>query len=161
MNVLGNGTRSNHVRRIPLPEDATEQTEFNAFRREALFVSDAEMYRRIGLSHKVLRVAVRELEKRQVFPAKDPLFGNKRYWPAVRAFLDARAGIGSAPPKRKRMAHGVVVPASHIQTRAGNSPNGESTLARYFPNAHTLNRCGSLELIDGTRIQPKFHAFRF
>jgi hypothetical protein len=26
---------------------------------------------------------------------------------------------------------------------------------------HTLNRCGSLEVIDGTRIQQKFQAFLF
>jgi hypothetical protein len=34
-----------------------------------------------------------------VFPAKDPLFGNKRYWPAVRAFLDARSGLTGLPPR--------------------------------------------------------------
>jgi hypothetical protein len=86
---------------IALHEDADEPRDFNAFRHEGLFIFDTEMYRRIGVSEKVGRVAVRELEKRQVFPAKDPLFGNKRYWPAVQAFLDARAGISSAPPKKR------------------------------------------------------------
>ena len=45
---------------------------------------------------KVGRVAVRELEERQIFP---PLFCNKRYRPAIRAFLDARAGLSASPPK--------------------------------------------------------------
>ncbi len=61
-------------------------------RAEVLFVSDTEMFRRIGISEKIGRIAVRELEKRLVFPPKDPLFGNKRYWPAVKGFLDARSG---------------------------------------------------------------------
>ena len=64
-----------------------------------LYVTDTEMLRRIGISEKIGRTAIRELEKRQVFPVKDPLFGNKRYWPAVRAFLDARNGVTTTPPK--------------------------------------------------------------
>ncbi|MEA2896777.1 MAG: hypothetical protein QOJ84_2392 [Bradyrhizobium sp.] len=59
---------------IPFPEESDEQTDFDAFRREALFIVDTEVYRRIGVSEKVGRVAVRELEKRQVFPAKDHEF---------------------------------------------------------------------------------------
>jgi hypothetical protein len=65
----------------------------------ALFVSDTEMLRRIGVSKKIGRIAIRELEKRLAFPPKDPLFGNKRYWPAVRAFLDARGGVTTLPPR--------------------------------------------------------------
>jgi hypothetical protein len=76
-----------------------ELAERSRPRRDVLFVSDTEMLRRIGISEKIGRVAVRELEKRQVFPPKDPLFGNKRYWPAVRAFLDARGGLTALPPR--------------------------------------------------------------
>jgi len=36
-------------------------------RAEVLFVSDTEMFRRIGISEKIGRIAVRELEKRLVF----------------------------------------------------------------------------------------------
>ena len=69
--------------------DLIERTEFAGLRPKTLFISDAEMYRRIGVSEKIGRVAVRELEKRQIFPPKDPLFGNKRYWrlPPARAAL--------------------------------------------------------------------------
>lgn len=79
--------------------ETNEPAEYCKSRAEALFVSDAEMLRRIGISEKIGRIAIRELEKRQVFPPKDPLFGNKRYWPAVRAFLDARSGVTTTPPK--------------------------------------------------------------
>ena len=65
---------------------------------QVLFISDAEMFRRMGISEKIGRIAIRELEKRLAFPPKDALFGNKRYWPAVRAFLDARGGVTKPPP---------------------------------------------------------------
>src|SRR5664279_3112811 len=91
---------------VPMSDDAShddildnlnDHIEPARDRPETLFISDAEMYRRIGVSEKIGRVAVRELEKRQIFPPKDPLFGNKRYWPAIRAFLNARAGLSAAP----------------------------------------------------------------
>jgi hypothetical protein len=65
---------------------------------EALYVSDAEIVRRLGVGEKTARVAIRELERARGFPRKDPLFGEKRYWPAVRAFLDRRAGLNVASP---------------------------------------------------------------
>ena len=50
---------------------------------EGLFVSDVELYRRLGVGPRTGRIAVRSLQHNG-FPPKDPLFGNKRYWPAVR-----------------------------------------------------------------------------
>jgi hypothetical protein len=79
-------------------QEGEELAERRGLRRDVLFVTDTEMLRKIGISEKIGRVAIRELEKRQVFPPKDPLFGNKRYWPAVRAFLDARSGLTPLPP---------------------------------------------------------------
>ena len=56
-----------------------------------LFISDIEMYRRLGVNPRIGRVAVRALE-RSGFPPKLPLWGNRRYWPAIRAFLDRHYG---------------------------------------------------------------------
>jgi hypothetical protein len=56
-----------------------------------LFISDTEMYRRLGVSPRTGRVAVLALE-RSGFPPKLPLWGNRRYWPAIRAFLDRHYG---------------------------------------------------------------------
>ena len=78
-----------------------EVAEYRESLTRVLYVTDAEMLRRIGVSEKIGRTAVKELERRQVFPAKDPLFGNKRYWPAVRAFLDARNGVTTTPPMER------------------------------------------------------------
>jgi hypothetical protein len=58
--------------------------------REGLFVSDAELYRRLGVGPRTGRQAVMALERVGQFPRKDPLFGNKRYWPAVVAKLNER-----------------------------------------------------------------------
>jgi hypothetical protein len=57
-----------------------------------IFVSDREMYRRLGVGPKTGRLAVHALEP-SGFPLKQPLFGNKRYWPAIRFFLDRYYGL--------------------------------------------------------------------
>lgn len=69
---------------------------------DALFVTDAECARRIGLTTDQFKGIVSTLAK-SGFPDKDLLFANRRYWPAVRAWLDKRHGIGrtsgiTAPP---------------------------------------------------------------
>jgi hypothetical protein len=43
---------------------------------EGLFVSDVELYRRLGVGPRTGRIAVRSLQHNG-FPPKDPLFGNK------------------------------------------------------------------------------------
>ncbi|WP_412063764.1 winged helix-turn-helix domain-containing protein [Rhizobium sp. SYY.PMSO] len=70
---------------------------------DALFVTDAQCAERIGISTEEFKAIVPELT-RQGFPVPDPLFGKRRYWPAVRVFLDRRYGMGKddsmlrAPP---------------------------------------------------------------
>jgi hypothetical protein len=66
--------------------DRTEAPEIG------LFVSDVELYRRLGVGPKTGRIAVLALEPHG-FPLKQPLFGKKRYWPAVRFFLDRYYGV--------------------------------------------------------------------
>jgi hypothetical protein len=64
---------------------------------EKLYVSDEELRQRLGVGEDALRVAVKQLE-RNGFPKKDPLFSKKRYWPAVKAFLDRRNGLSVKAP---------------------------------------------------------------
>ena len=63
---------------------------------ETLFVTDAELIRRIGVPEKIARVAIHALDrdKGSGFPQKQALWGKRRYWPAVRAWFD-RQYIGS------------------------------------------------------------------
>lgn len=60
----------------------------------ALFVSDEEIARRLGVGIDKWR-AVRGVLEQRGLPQRDPLMAHKRYWPAVRAFFDRRAGLDS------------------------------------------------------------------
>lgn len=59
---------------------------------EALFVTEAECAERIGLSTEEFKRIISGLEQ-SGFPRQDPVFLNRRYWPAVRVFLDVRYGL--------------------------------------------------------------------
>ncbi len=60
---------------------------------DTLFVTDAQCAERLGLTTEQFKTALPAASK-EGFPPLDPLFGNRRYWPAVRAWLDRRYGIG-------------------------------------------------------------------
>jgi hypothetical protein len=68
--------------------------------KDKLFVTDAELIRRLGVPDKIGRAAIQELEKshpgRPQFPPKDPLFG-RRYLPAVEKYFNIRHGVTDAP----------------------------------------------------------------
>lgn len=59
---------------------------------DPLFLTDAEIAGRLGLTADDWRAASAALSKSGL-PAPDPVFLNRRYWPAVRAYLDRRAGL--------------------------------------------------------------------
>jgi hypothetical protein len=42
---------------------------------------------------KILRPILPELENKHGFPRKQALFGNRRYWPSVKAWLDKHHGL--------------------------------------------------------------------
>jgi hypothetical protein len=56
---------------------------------ERLYVSDDELAQ-MGVDEKSLGVAIIMLDAnpKSGFPKKDPLFGNRRYWPNVRDWFD-------------------------------------------------------------------------
>lgn len=63
--------------------------------RETLYVTDAELIRRIGVPEKIAREALTALDRNKTsgFPPKKALWGNRRYWPAVKAYLDRTNGL--------------------------------------------------------------------
>ena len=69
-------------------------------RAPGLYVSDAELYELLGLEKRDGACAVQALEMDRSFPRKEALFGNKRYFPAVRAFLDRRYGLSMVAPSK-------------------------------------------------------------
>jgi hypothetical protein len=65
--------------------------------KDKLYLTDAELVRRLGVPEKTLRSMLPNLELRYGFPRKQPLFGGRRYWPAVKAWLDKHNGLTVDP----------------------------------------------------------------
>lgn len=66
--------------------------------RETLYITDAELIRRIGVPEKIARRVIRELDAKHHltgFPQKQKLWGGRRYWPAVKAYLDRTSGLNT------------------------------------------------------------------
>lgn len=73
--------------------------------RDTLYVTDAELIRRLGVPENIAYATLRELDRDpgNGFPQKQKIWGGRRYWPAVRAYLDRTSGLTigtSLPPQR-------------------------------------------------------------
>lgn len=65
-------------------------------RRGGEFVTDAELIERLNVPEKIAREAIRALDadpRKSGFPQKQKLWGNRRYWPAVKAYLHRTSGL--------------------------------------------------------------------
>jgi hypothetical protein len=72
-------------------------------KRETLYITDAELIRRMGVPEKIARANIKALdEKRTDFPKKDKFWGGRRYWPAVKAWLDRNSGLKMDAPQPRR-----------------------------------------------------------
>jgi hypothetical protein len=69
---------------------------------ETLWVTDAELIRRIGVPEKKARETLRVLEGKRGFPQKVKLWGDRRYWPAVKAYFDRLYGVTIEASQRGR-----------------------------------------------------------
>lgn len=72
--------------------------------QDPLYINDAELIRRMGIPEKKARHLLRYFDNnpKLLFPQKDKLFDGRRYWPAVRAFLDKRNKLTmDASPKQR------------------------------------------------------------
>lgn len=67
--------------------------------KDKLFLLDSELVRRLGVPEKTLRPILPELENKHGFPKKQALFGGRRYWPAVKSWLDKHNGLMVEAPK--------------------------------------------------------------
>lgn len=65
---------------------------------DQLFLTEAQIAERIGLPTDKVKIALKTLEKVGL-PMPDPVFENRRYWPAVKAFLDQRYNLGKQSPQ--------------------------------------------------------------
>jgi hypothetical protein len=74
-------------------------------RQDTLYITDAELIRRMGVPEKIARPVLLALDndRRSGFPKKQELWGNRRYWPAVKAYLDRTNGLTmAASPNQRR-----------------------------------------------------------
>lgn len=86
---------------VPAPAAKQERKARNG----GLFVTDAELLRRLGVPEKKGYQALGMLDenhKSNGFPQPDPLWGSRRYYPAVRAWLDQcyQGKLGAFPVRR-------------------------------------------------------------
>lgn len=82
---------------MPVPETLERE-------KDKLYLTDAELIRRLGVPDKVLRPMLPGLERDYAFPPKSALFGGRRYWPAVKNWLDRHNGLtmGASTNNRRR-----------------------------------------------------------
>jgi len=73
---------------MSLPNAETLERE-----KDKLYLTDAEMLRRIGVPPKLVKPLLPALESKYAFPKKSAFFGDRRYWPAVKAWLDKHEGL--------------------------------------------------------------------
>jgi hypothetical protein len=74
-----------------------------ALRPQTLFVTDAEMIRRMGVPDKIARAAIKVLDENPYsgFPKKSEVWGNRRYWPAVELWFAKQQDLEAAPEPGK------------------------------------------------------------
>ena len=82
-------------------------------RTESLYLTEARIAEKIGVSVDEWRATALVLEG-QGLPKRDPLFSNRRYWPACKAFLDRRYNLGPQS--------GEGIPALDGEERWNNQP---------------------------------------
>lgn len=71
--------------------------------RHKLYVTDAELIRLMGTPVKMTKAILEVLdrEKKHGFPPKLKTWGGRRYWPAVKAFLDKTGGLTMIPSQKE------------------------------------------------------------
>lgn len=72
-----------------------------------LFVTDAELIRRLRVPEKIARAALQELDAKVAsFPKKQKLWGNRRYWPKVKKWFDDNNGLNMPSPQPRETHRG-------------------------------------------------------
>jgi hypothetical protein len=125
------------------------------FLRQSIFLVDDEIARLIPMPAEKWRAVAAALEKsNRGMPAKDPLFGNRRCWPAVRRHLIGRAS--ARDDVRAEFDNALYLTEKQTATKLS------MTLAEWKTAATTLERVGLPfrdPLFDSRRCWPVVRAF--
>jgi hypothetical protein len=84
---------------MTMPAEDTLERE-----KDKLWVKDSELIRRLGVPEKLGRETLKVLVTRPDFPKKQKLWGDRRYWPAVKAYFDRHYGPIMVPSQRRETA---------------------------------------------------------
>ncbi len=84
-------------------EQQMEAEEAPAHGGSTLWVTDSELIRRSGVPERVARNTIRMLDGNPLsgFPTKNPHWGDRRYYPAVKAFWERTANPQPHPQARQ------------------------------------------------------------
>ena len=63
--------------------------------RAQLYVTDAQLIRRMGVPERQGRAMLQDLAKKPGFPRKQAYASGRRYWPAVKEYFDKLNGLKS------------------------------------------------------------------
>ena len=90
------GLKRSRIVAVSMPAPETLERESTK-----LWVTDAELIRRMGVPEKTARETLRSLDRPgSGFPKKQKIWGDRRYWPAVQAYFDQLYGPRLVPPSR-------------------------------------------------------------
>lgn len=80
-------------------------SEVNSVRED--YVTDAELIRRLRVPEKIARRTIKALDAQRGsgFPQKQKLWGDRRYWPAVRAYHERTNGLNIEPFQQRKVAN--------------------------------------------------------
>ncbi len=71
----------------------TPSTDTLEREKDKLYVTDAELIRRMGVPEKIGRAMLQDLAKKSGFPRKQAYASGRRYWPAVKEYFDKLNGL--------------------------------------------------------------------
>lgn len=74
--------------------------------KEKVYLTDAELIRRLGVPAHIARTTIDFYEKKAGFPPKQAMWGGRRYWPAVKAWLDKQNGLTIPGDQPRRLVNG-------------------------------------------------------
>lgn len=90
------------------PEIEDEQGKNRSTKkRGGLFVTDAELIEKLNVPEKIARRVLKMLDadKSWCFPQKSRIWGGRRYWPAVKAWLDSQNGLRLEASMTRRLSN--------------------------------------------------------
>lgn len=73
--------------------------------KDKFFVTDAELCRKLGVPEHIARTTIDFYEAKAGFPPKEKMWGDRRYWPAVQAWLDRQHGLTIPLDQPRRIAN--------------------------------------------------------